>query len=183
MGLAHVFKQALCKPDGCGGERDGMGTQFSLGSDFFGYCERALKELVQIGAEGLGLLGAAGSVFHLTQNLGFAQHHRVEPAGYPKRVSHRTLAGQGIEVFIEFACSDPPMVGDPVLNRRLRLIRAVGRGVDFGPVAGRQDGALRDQSGVLAAQVAQRVAQMVNGKRDPFAQGDWSGHVIQSERE
>jgi hypothetical protein len=35
----------------------------------------------------------------------------------------------------------------------------------------------------LAAQVAQRVAQMVNGKRDPFAQGDWSGHVIQSERE
>jgi hypothetical protein len=36
---------------------------------------------------------------------------------------------------------------------------------------------------VLTAQVAQRVAQVVNRKRDPFAQGNRSGHVIQSERE
>jgi hypothetical protein len=35
----------------------------------------------------------------------------------------------------------------------------------------------------LAAQIVQRVAQMVNRERDPFAQGDRSGHVIQSERE
>ena len=181
MGLADIFEQALGQTNRGSGERDGMGAKLRLGPNLFGDREGALKELMQVGAQRLGFLGAAGRVLHLSKNLRFTQHHRVQSAGDAKCMPNCALTWQGVQMFRQLATGYPTVIGDPFLNGGPGLLRRFGRSVDFGPVAGREDGALGHQFWMLAAQVSQRVAQKVRWERDPFAQCDRSGHVIQSE--
>ena len=47
----------------------------------------ALEKLVERDAQRACAVGGAHGVFHLAQNLRFAQHHAVQPAGYAKGVA------------------------------------------------------------------------------------------------
>jgi hypothetical protein len=81
---------------------------------------------MQRGAERAGLVGLAHSLFHLTQDLGFAQHHRVQPCGDAKRVSSRGTVFGRVRIGAELGRADPALRSQP-LGGRLHQVAHVVR--------------------------------------------------------
>ena len=114
-----------------------MRANFGGAANLFCNRKRALKELVECGAQSTGVGCGAYGVLHLTQNLGFTQHHGVEPAGHPKRMARGIVFLQGVSVGLQSIGTDAARVGEPVQG--LLDLFFVTCAVNFSAVAGRQN--------------------------------------------
>ena len=95
-GVAQIFEQALRQAHTGGRHGHRMRANFRVAAHFLGHCEGALKQLVQVRAQGVGLLSYARGIFHLPQDLRLAQDHGVQARGHPKRMAHRVCVGQRV---------------------------------------------------------------------------------------
>ncbi len=69
------------------GDRNGARADLGVGAYFFRDRKGVLEQSRQLLADGPGALGVAVGVLELAENLRFAQHHGVEPAGHPEDVA------------------------------------------------------------------------------------------------
>lgn len=60
-----------------------------------------MKQPVQDGAYGSGLMRSIVVLFELTQNLRLADDHRIETRGDPKQMAHRIVSPVNVNVAIE----------------------------------------------------------------------------------
>ena len=119
--------------------------------------------------------GSAHRLLQLAEDLRLAEHHRVEAAGDAERVRHGPLPGMHVQMRPDIVDGQPVIVGQPASD----LIGLGGVAIDLGAVAGRQDRRLPRQP--LAEQVAQRLGQSVDAKRDLLAQSDRGGLVVKAD--
>jgi hypothetical protein len=170
-------KDALGQPHRGRGHRHRIGADLGAGAHFLGDREGALEQLVQQQAECAGFLGGGDRLLHLSKDLGFAEHHRIEARGDAERVLRGLFARQRIQVGCEFAAVDVVEVGQPLRD-------VVGRGrveVQLGAVAGRQD---RDFGGAPALrQVVQRLHQFFGAERHLLADRERRSMVVDPEGE
>jgi hypothetical protein len=157
---------------------DAVGAHFGAGAHLLGHRKGALKQLVQRGAHGAGLVGRAHRVFHLTENLWLAQNHGIEPAGHSEGVAGGIAVVQGVGVLAQ-RLAGHAAAGRQPLQRAVDLGAFAGA-VNFGAVAGRQQGRL----GLAAqgrTQPLQRGRDLVDGKRKPAAQVQRCRVMVQPE--
>ena len=146
-----------------------MGANFGAGAHFFGHRKRALEQLVQGGAQGAHFIGGTYRVFHLAQDLGFTQHHRIQAARHPKGVASGIGVFQGICVGVQVLGRHATRLGQPVqcLLQRGRRPSAI----NLGAVASGENGGFA-LVGKGTAQTRQGGANLVHrkGKLSPHVQ-------------
>ncbi len=150
----NMFRQADCR----GGQRNRGRADVSLGAHGFRHREGALEKLVEEEPERARCLRRAHRLLELAEDLGFAQHHRIEAACHPEGVLDRALLRQTVEIGLDLSGLQAVVVGHPV-DRRGRL---VGVAVDLGAIAGRDDGRFLDRA--VIHQVAQGFDQLFGVK-------------------
>ena len=129
-----------------------------------------------------GGLGGAHRVLHLAEDLGLAQHHRIEPAGHAEGMARRLVVGQGVGMRAQQGRCHAAAFGQPA--HRVVERRMLGRAIDLGAVAGGDDGRLhlRVAAGAEgAAQAVQGGGQLIEGERKTTAQIERRGRVIQAQ--
>ena len=89
--LVDAGENALRQAHRGGGHGNRVGADRGRCAHFLGHREGALEQLVQQRAQGAGLFGGLHRLLHLPEDLGFAQHHRIQPAGDAEGVLHRFL--------------------------------------------------------------------------------------------
>jgi hypothetical protein len=155
--------------------RDDVGADGGGGAHLLGHREGLLEQLVQQRAQGAGVLRHARRLLHLAEDLRLAQHHRIEPAGDAEHVAHGIAAGQGVQVGRDVPRRQLVILRQPVRRPLGRL----GRAVQFGAVAGRQDGRLAHLP--PARQFDQRLRQAQRIERHLLAHGKRRGMVVEAE--
>jgi hypothetical protein len=191
--LAQVFEQLRGQPHGRRSHADRMGADFGGGAHFLGHRERALKQLVQGGAQRAGSVGLAHRVFHLAQDLRFAQHHRIQARGHAERMAGGVAPFEQIGVALQLVAADAAVRSQPV-DRRLDERAGVGRlaqvgdasgqrQIQLGAVAGGQDRGFGCGAIEATAQGLQRRAQAFGRQGKAPAQIDRRGLVVQTESE
>ena len=159
----------------CRGHRHRAGTDVGLRAHHLGHRKSALKKLVEQQSERTGRFGGAHRALELAQNLRLAQHHRVEPAGDAKGVFDRKFLWQLIQMRFEVVDLELVKIGQPLHG----LPWFGGITVDFGAVAGRDDGRLFDR--VAFDQVAQSLHHVFGAKYHLLAQRQRRGMVVDTE--
>ncbi|SOZ14370.1 hypothetical protein CBM2609_A170033 [Cupriavidus taiwanensis] len=182
-----AFEDPLRQPHRGRGHRHRMRADLGLAAHFLGHREGPLEQLVQVRAERAGFAGGAHRVLELAQDLGLAQHHRIEPAGHAEGVPHGFGLRQRVQVRRQLRGRHVVMLRQPAQGV-LEAIRArrqhVGGTVDFGAVAGGQDGGFGAAAPrQVGAQRAQRRLDLLERKRHPLAQRDGCRSVIDADRE
>ena len=86
---AQVRINALRQAHRGGGEGNGVGPDLRFGAHALGRRKRRLKQLVERRSCAAVLLGEPVRILQLTQNLRFAEHHRVQTRGDAEGVLHR----------------------------------------------------------------------------------------------
>jgi hypothetical protein len=119
----------------------------------------------------------ARGVLDLAEDLRLADHHRVEPAGHPEHVADRVALRVGIQVGRDLGERETVKARQPVG----RVLRLLGRKVEFGAVAGRQDRRLAHR--IRVREIVQGLDQPLRLERDAFADGERCGVVIQAKGE
>jgi len=104
LDVFEVFKQLTGQAHRGGCHADGVRANLGRAAHLFGDSERALKQLIERGAQGPGFGRGAHRVFHLAQDLWLAQHHRVEATGHAKGVAGGIGFQQGVSVAFEVVC-------------------------------------------------------------------------------
>jgi hypothetical protein len=175
--ILDAGEDALGQTHRGGGHGNRIGADFGAGAHFLGYGKGALEQLVQQQAQGAGFFSGLHRLFHLTQNLGFAQHHRIQPGGDAERVLRGLFLRQRIEVRREFVPADLVEIGQPLRHR----IGGGGVAIQLGAVAGRQNG---DFAGVPGfRQIVQRLHQLLGAERHLLADGERRGVMVNPECE
>jgi hypothetical protein len=181
--LAQVLEQLGRQPHRRGRHADGMRADLGGGADFLGHRERALEQLVQRAAQRAGLVGLAHGFLHLAEDLGLAQHHGIEARRHAEGVARGLAVLADVGVGRELAAADPALLGQPVERgpRDLGGLARVGRHVELGAVAGGHQGRLGHGALQPLAETAQRQGQLLGREREPAAQIQRRGRVVQSE--
>ena len=132
---------------------------------------------MQQSPHGPSLLGGPDRLLELAENLGFAQHHGIQPAGDAESVLHRILFGQRVKIRLDGVGLELVEISHPV-NRLLRLL---GVAIHLGAVAGREDCGFLHRA--VIDQIQQRLLQIFGMKRHLLADGERRGMVIDAESE
>ena len=118
-------------------------------------------------------------LFHLSENLRFAQDHRIESGGHAKGMLDRRLVRMAIQVGMNIGAVEMVIVAEPVDDKI--LVRRLQTAIKFGAIAG------GDDRGLIGAAVAgdfmQRANQLVGSERRLFADIDRRGVVIDAKGE
>ena len=120
------------------------------------------------------LLGVAHRILYLPQDLRLTDHHRVQPAGNPKHVTNGITLWIGVKVGRDVVERDMMKARQPIS----RMLRLLGSKIEFGTVAGGQDGCLAHRFGMR--QIVQGQRQLLRLKRNAFANGERRCVVIQA---
>ncbi|ABA50496.1 hypothetical protein BURPS1710b_3601 [Burkholderia pseudomallei 1710b] len=184
--LRDLLEDALREAHGRGRHRHRLRADLGRAAHFLRDRERALEQLVQVGAERTRLGRGAYRVLHLAEDLRFAEHHRIEPGRDAKRVAHRLGLRQRVHVRRELVGGNPVVVGHPA-DRGVARGAIVGRAIQFSAIAGRQD----RRFGCVRRRMAEEDAlerrqcglDLFERKRHAFAQGDRRSVVVDSDRE
>ncbi|CUJ48692.1 Uncharacterised protein [Achromobacter xylosoxidans] len=178
-GLVQVAEHAFGQAHRGGGHGHRLRADGGLRTDFLGHREGALEHLVQQRAERTGFASRAHGVLHLADDLGFAQHHGIEPAGHAEGVAHGVVLLVAVQMRAQRAGIEPVVLGQP----RGQLVGhvAIGGAIDFGAVAGRQDGGFAHRPAERGTQAFQRRLDQIDGHGHAFADRNRRGRVIQTE--
>ena len=185
LDVAQVFEQLRCEPHRRCRHADRVRANLGRGAHILGDRERSLEQLMQGGAQGAGGICFAHRLLHLAQDLGLAQHHRVEPGGDPEGMACGVLVLEHIGVLPQLFAADAALRREPVdcwADQRVDLSR-FGRDVELGAVAGRQQRRLRQCAHQALAKTPQRRRELFGGKRKTTAQINRRGHMVQTQRE
>ncbi len=114
-----------------------------------------------------------GGLLHLAENLGLAQHHRIEAGGDAEGVIGGFLLRQQIQIGLDVARRQAVEVGHPFgdVGGFLRVA------VNLGAVAGRKNRRFA-RNAANPGHIGQGFRQNVRRKRHPLADGNRSGMVV-----
>ena len=143
------------------------------------YLETLLEQTVQRRAQPLLATGGLPGVLHLAQDLRFAQHQRVQAAGDAEQVAHRVVVAVHVQIVRQRGGRQAVVGRQPVGHARFRAVFDLA--VDFGAVAGRQQGGFGHPG--HRAQAVQRRRQLARVQGHPFAQGQRRGLVVEAKGE
>ena len=160
-----------------GRHRDDVGADRRRRAHVLGHRKRALEQLVQRRSQRAGFARDAHGFLHLPEDLRFAEHHRIEPAGDAEGMAHRIMVRVGVEVGFDRVRGNTAVIGQPV-DRRLRR---VGLTVELGTVACGQDRRLVHVA--AAHQIGQRAPQLFGMKRQLLAHRKRRRAVVYAESE
>ena len=110
--------------------------------------------------------GARGGVglFHLAENLGLADDHRIQARSHAEEVPHRVLFAKLVEMRVEFFGGEVKVI----VQKSAQVGGAVGGvGHNFHAVAGGDDHALFDAG--MSSEVAASIGQARLGDRQALA--------------
>ena len=178
--LGQVFEQLPGQSHRRGGHADGVRADLGGGAHFLGHRKRALEHLVQGGTQRAGRVGFTHGLLHLPQNLRLAQHHRVQAAGDAEGMPCRCAALQHVGVVAQRAATHAAHAGQPLHGRQHQI--GVGTHVQFGAVASGDDGGFWRALHALP-KCMQRGCQLLGRKREPRAQVQRCGGVVQAKGE
>ena len=159
---------------------------------FLGYREGTLEQLMQVSAQTTGGVGLAHRIFHLAQDLRFAQHHRIQPGGDAEGMAHGIVLRQRVEIRTQVGVGNLVVLGQELrgtVDGEFHTIRAGSRcGIELGTVAGGKDGRLaRGHDLVMPAKPCacgrHRLTDLVSRESHFFAQRDRRGSVVESDGE
>ena len=176
--LREVFEQLARKPHGRGCHADRMGADFGGRAHLLGHGKRTLEHLAQGGAQGARLFGRTHGVLQLAEDLRLAQHHGIEAAGHTEGVARRHAVFEGVGMGAQHCGRNATRLGQPV-QRRLQFGVFTGT-IDFRPVAGGDNCRFR-LTGQGLAQSVQRGLDLFGGEREPAAQIERRGGVVDAE--
>jgi len=112
--LAEVLENPFGQPDGGKGDGNRAAADGGIGSYLLRRGKGMLKQLAQRLAQGAGCGGGLEGGFHLPQDLGFAQHHRIQAGSDPKHVADGGSIPVGVEIGLEVRRVQPLLARDPV---------------------------------------------------------------------
>ncbi len=138
-----------------------------------------LGESLEPRAERPGLAGDAPGVLDLTEDLRFAQHHRVETGRDPHRVARRRLVAVDVARALQAWRLDAVIGAEPVCQVPRFPLRCPA--VELGAVARGQDGRLRQLG--RAAELAQRLGELLRRESHPLAELHGRGEMVEAVRE
>ena len=162
-------------------DRDHAGADAGFGACALAGAKRRFEQPVERRARGADFAGQRVGVFQLTQNLGLSKHHRVEAACDAERVPDRGGIVEPVDRRSRGQEIDACAVLDRSPQRHRRAVRIVGREVELGPVARREDHGFAN--GVAAQRVRQHAARRVRAEREGFALGERRRPVIHTDDE
>ena len=179
-GFAQVFEELRGQAHRGRGHADGVAADLGRGAHFLGHRERALEHLLQRAAQGAGGIGLAHRLLELAEDLRLAEHHRVEPAGDPEGMAGRRRPFEHVGMRTQGVARHAAHAGQPVDGRLHGL--SVGTHVDLGTIAGGDDGDLVDTL-QPRAKTLQRLDQLLRREREPAAQIERRGRVVEPQGE
>ena len=177
--FAQVFKQLTRQSHGGRRHADAVRADFGGAADLFGDGKRALEHLVQGRAQRADFARGAHGVFHLPQDLRLAQNHRVQATGHAKRMPCRLLIHQCVNVLVQAVGADAAGLSQP--GHGVGHEYFVGGAVNFGAVAGRENGGFSLATNRLAKTVQHRT-HVFDSKGEATPQIEWCGGVVETER-
>ena len=166
----------------CGGDDAAPGpVDAGLGVHPLADPQRLLHQLVQVPAGGLVLGSQAVRVPQLAQDLGLADHHRVEPGGHPQRVGRRVDVEVDVQVRGQQADVQPGPLGEHRTDVGQATVEGGDGGVDLDPVAGGEHDGLVDVR--LGHEAGQELRGLVPRHGEPLEQLNRGGVVGQADYE
>ena len=118
-------------------------------------------------------------VFHLSQNLRFANHHRVQTAGDAEQMDNGPISGLPIEMRRQLLGRHGEMcVSKEFLDAAVASLQFLHDGVDLHPVAGRQQQPFLDAG--IPAEPRERLTEAAFGNGQPFPDLHRCSFVAQS---
>ena len=163
------------------GDRDREPPDLRLGPYPLGRAERLAHQRVEHRPRRPGGLGQRERVLHLPQDLGLAQHHRVEARRHPEGVERGLLAGHRVEQGLQISPREPAMGSQATEGGRPRLSRHRRDAVDLHPVAGGEDHDLVEEP--APGEVSEDLADLVLLEGELLAQLHRRGTVAQAGHE
>ena len=123
-------------------DRDRSARDIRPGANLFRDPEGALEKPVQKRTGRPGFAGRGVGFLRLAENLGLADHHRIEPGSNAEKMLHALLCLVPVEDF-RFILQRIHPRREQALYNPLRRHRLLGRGVDFDAIAGGEQERLR----------------------------------------
>ena len=164
--LVEASEDAVGEIGGDVADTDMAAIDTGLATGGFGGLKAFFKEAAEDGADGLRGFGAGVGVFHLAEDLGFANHLGVESGRYFAEVLEGVEVVVAIGVLSKVAGVDPALLAEVFLDCG-NLIGGVCQSVDFGAVAGAEDEAFLE-SGEATEVLAEGIG-LVGGEAKAFA--------------
>ena len=143
--------------------------------------QRLLEQGVQGGADRAELLADAERVAGLAEDLRLADHHRVQPGGDVEEVGHGPVVVVDVEVRHQRPGRLARALDEQPRDLLHRPVETVDVGVDLQPVAGGDDGRLRDVLG--GGHVGDELDQAVVVEGEPLEDGHRRGLVAHTDHE
>ena len=153
----------------------GVAPDVGIGADAFRRIERHPRQKVQVRAQCAEIARQLAGGLDLAHDLRLAEHLGVEAGGHTNQVAGGILVPVTVSGALDFIGGYGPIVGEPL--RQGRFVGRVDDAIDFGAVAGREDGRFRharDRTGNGHQGAAQRVAR----KRNTVPQVQCGGAVV-----
>ncbi|EKD38139.1 MAG: hypothetical protein ACD_75C00850G0003 [uncultured bacterium] len=164
-----------------GGIADGYGggADCRFGANPFGNRKRLVQQFIEKRPGTPEMGGMPVSLLQLPENLGFANHHRIEAGGNHEQMANRRLPGKHIQVPAPLLTVDPAIeqkIDDIFLNRNIRI----GDQQQFNAVAGREQVVFAQAGYVLQCRKRFFVAV---GQSDLFAYLDRGSLMVYSQQQ
>ncbi len=156
------------------GHRDRAAADGGVGAHLFGDVEGVLEQPAQRPPDGTRAAGGAEGVLDLAEDLRLAEDQRIQAARHAQDVAHALVVFMDVGVRADGVGLQPVEVAQP--DDQLFRIETVQSAVEFGAVAGRDDGGLTD--GRTGQQVFERFIDAVGGEGDLFTNLDRRGFMI-----
>ena len=148
-----------------------------VGTHGLGGAEGGLEQTPEQRADGAGLARYGVGRLELAENLRFAEHHRVQPAGHAHHVPDRVVIAVHIGAGAQFVDAQTVIIGQPLQHfvaAELVLLQ-----VQLAAVAGGEDRRLA--AGRQPAQLLQRLDQLLRGEGNALAHLYRGGLVVDTE--
>ena len=131
-----------------------------------GRSKRLLEKPVQRRTGRTSLLGGFVSIFYLTENFRFADHHRIKAANDVHQMTDAIIATPFVEMRVHRVGQFVKLV-EKTSNTGQRLLWVESEPVDFDAVAGGDDGRLFQRR--RAEQLARCLAEQLLGESNSLA--------------
>ena len=140
--------------------------------------------MVEHGAQAMGVAGHFLGLFHLADDLRFSEHHGVQAGSYSEGVLGSLFLRECVDVRFKFGAADVLAFANEAEYGVPGSARVFGGAVDFGAVAGRQNGGLTNaahlRAGEPLAHVADGFGDFFGTKSYALADGDRGGSMVET---
>ena len=175
--ILQIVENALGQADGGKGYGYRAGADGGVGAYLFCRGKSVLEQSAESFAQGAGFGRGLVGCLHLSEDLRFAEDHRIQPAGNAEHVSDGVGILVGVKIGMEFFPQEAPLTCNPV-DERFR-VGAVDAAIEFRAVAGGQNGRLLDFG--QADQGTQRRRQAFSRESKSLPYGNRCTVVVQTQ--